>query len=271
MGAPASSSFRCRSSRRSAAASSTSLRASTSTSSTRCAIRTKPTWMFGFEGRFSLSEPMHACNAGPPPGQVQCANPADVEPQRRPDGNPDATATSTPRRRVCRPQRRAHAGVSRGTTGLELHTILSKRIKYIEPYAGFRTLFEFPNSESDFGASDLKGSLVNHPPLQGWLTSGIRSSRGSTASSSSASPSMRAFRRFVPLGGARLLRALRRARFFRGGLAAPRRAIAGVPPEHRSDPTGEHVSRSIRHRSGSTSPASPTWRSIATVPGLGVG
>src|SRR5206468_1476483 len=26
---------------------------------------------------------------------------------------------------------------------------------------------------SDFGSSDLKGSLVNHPPLQGWLFAGL--------------------------------------------------------------------------------------------------
>ena len=43
------------------------------------------------------------------------------------------------------------AGVSRGTTALELHTFLSKRIKYIEPYGGFRALFEFQNDGATTG------------------------------------------------------------------------------------------------------------------------
>ena len=40
--------------------------------------RTKPTWLFGVEGRFSVSEPMRACNANPKNGQVDCAHPSDV-------------------------------------------------------------------------------------------------------------------------------------------------------------------------------------------------
>jgi hypothetical protein len=63
--------------------------------------------------------------------------------------------------------------VGRGVTGLELHTFLSRRIKYIEPYAGFKALFEFQNSSSDYGQVDLKGSLVNHPPLRGTMILGI--------------------------------------------------------------------------------------------------
>jgi hypothetical protein len=56
---------------------------------------------------------------------------------------------------------------------LELHTFLSKRIKYIEPYGGFRALFEFQNESSDYGQSDLEGSLVNHPPLTGTMILGM--------------------------------------------------------------------------------------------------
>ena len=63
--------------------------------------------------------------------------------------------------------------MSRGVTGLEAHTIVSRRVKYIEPYGGFRALFEFQNSGSDYGATDLKGSLVNHPPLRGTMIFGL--------------------------------------------------------------------------------------------------
>jgi len=34
-------------------------------------------------------------------------------------------------------------------------------------------LFEFPNSSSDYGASDLRGNLVNHPPIQGTILTGL--------------------------------------------------------------------------------------------------
>jgi hypothetical protein len=46
-------------------------------------------------------------------------------------------------------------------------------VKYIEPYGGFDVLFEFANADSDFHSTDLKGSLVNHPPLRGTMTVGI--------------------------------------------------------------------------------------------------
>jgi hypothetical protein len=135
---------------------------------------TKPTWIIGFEGRFSLSEPMHACNGGTrPAGQVECAHFADYNRNGTADPPPDPTRPEN-NPETSFPNGDRGAGVSRGTTGLELHTMFSKRIKYIEPFAGFRTLFEFPTDKSDFGATDLKGSLVNHPPLQGWLIVGMQ-------------------------------------------------------------------------------------------------
>lgn len=132
---------------------------------------TQPTWVFGFEGRFDVSEPMRACNENPAGGQVQCAHPSDINRNGVPDpGNPDGgppddlegqfTGTRDP-------------GVSRGVTGLELHTYVSKRIKYVEPYGGFKTLFEFQLDSSDYGITDLQGSLVNHPPLRGSLIMGV--------------------------------------------------------------------------------------------------
>jgi hypothetical protein len=131
---------------------------------------TKPTWLVGLEGRFNVSEPMHACNSKPAAGQVQCADPSDVNRNGR-GGDVDPITglmlegTSASARKP---------GVSRGTTGLEFHTLLSRRIKYIEPYGGFRALFEFPTSSSDFGQTNLQGSLVNHPPLEGWVIMGMQ-------------------------------------------------------------------------------------------------
>ncbi len=141
----------------------------------------KPTWVFGFEGRFSLSEPMHACTESSeglnqPGPQRKCAFPGDVN--RNGIGNETGNATSPDANPVPviegNDSGDREAGVSRGTTAFEVHTYLSKRIKYIEPYGGFHALFEFQNDDSDYGSTDLKGSLVNHPPLRGGFVLGLQ-------------------------------------------------------------------------------------------------
>jgi hypothetical protein len=136
--------------------------------------RSLPSWVFGFEGRFNVSEPMHACNAGPPDGEVKCADPGDVNRNGRRDDNADisgVSATDVPLEGDFSGSR--SPGVSRGTTGLELHTYISKRVKYIEPYGGFRALFEFPTRRSDFRTLDLRSTLVSHPPLEGTMIGGL--------------------------------------------------------------------------------------------------
>jgi hypothetical protein len=137
----------------------------------------KPTWTIGVEGRFSVSEPMHACAATKGlnvPGEQQgCAYPSDVNR----NGKSGEGSVSTNGQNVdlegTNFSGHREAGVSRGTTALQAHTFASKRVKYIEPYAGFVALFEFQNSSSDFGTTDLQGSLVNHPPFQGTIIGGV--------------------------------------------------------------------------------------------------
>jgi hypothetical protein len=145
---------------------------------------TKPTWLIGIEGRFDVSEPMHACsqstailnkNSGlPATGQtseLSCANYSDINRNGVGDGTEYQAPVAGSLEGTFKGGRKA--GVSRGVTGLEAHTIVSRRVKYIEPYGGFRALFEFQNSSSDYGATDLKGSLVNHPPLKGTMIFGL--------------------------------------------------------------------------------------------------
>ena len=138
--------------------------------------RTKPTWTLGVEGRFSVSEPMHPCGSATglngSNAQISCANTSDInrggKPSQVPDpSNPGSFLDGTTFNGGNK------AGVSRGTTGLEAHTFISKRVKYIEPYTGFIALFEFQNANSEYGATDLQGSLVNHPPFQGTLIGGL--------------------------------------------------------------------------------------------------
>ncbi len=126
---------------------------------------TKPTWVFGVEGRISAGEPMHACNASPKSDQQICAQPGDINRDRIYDGDSSFEAINAGDER--------DAGVTRGTFGLRIHSVMSKRIKYIEPYGGFSAMIEFQQGESDYGQSDLAGALVNHPPLIGNVMLGM--------------------------------------------------------------------------------------------------
>jgi len=128
-------------------------------------VRTKPTWLLGFEVRLPISEPMHACTTAADKleaGQVECADPSDINRNGQRDGDFEGNDV-TPR----------EPGVGRGTIGLEVHTILSKRIKYVEPYGGFRALFEFYGNSEDFNLTDLDTSLVNNPPIVGTVMLGM--------------------------------------------------------------------------------------------------
>jgi hypothetical protein len=112
---------------------------------------TKPTWVVGAEGRFAIGTSLHACNKDHAPGTPQCPNPNGTAGDRDP-------------------------GMSRGFWGVGAHTVFSRRYGYVEPYMGFWFLAEFPRpiGSSDFGdTNDLKGALVNHPPLLGTFGTGL--------------------------------------------------------------------------------------------------
>jgi len=138
--------------------------------------RTKPTWVLGAEARLSAGEPMHACNAKAEP---QCAHEGDINRngvQDKTDDDPndglnlvDSAGRPLESDAVNQPD----PGITRGTVGLEIHTVMSKRLKYIEPYGGFRALFEFQQGDSGFDATDLEGTLVNHAPVVGTVLVGM--------------------------------------------------------------------------------------------------
>ena len=106
----------------------------------------KPTWVIGAEGRFAVGTPLHACNAN---AAIQCPDP----------GNPNVNRDP---------------GISRGMNTVAAHTVFSRRFGYVEPYSGIWFLADFPESSTDYGASDtLQGSVVNHPPLLGTFSLGM--------------------------------------------------------------------------------------------------
>ncbi|MCL2824452.1 MAG: hypothetical protein FWD57_10695 [Polyangiaceae bacterium] len=133
---------------------------------------TLPTWLFGIEGRFSISEPMRACNPSPNQGQVECAHPADVDRNGK-VSDPWVSSTGQSMQLEGSNVSPRSPGVSRGTTAIELHTYISRRIKYIEPYGGFRAMAEFANSKSDFPNTGIEAATVTHPPIEGWVVAGL--------------------------------------------------------------------------------------------------
>lgn len=137
--------------------------------------RTKPTWLIGIEARIAVGEPMHACTTSPATNadggrQLECADPGDID--RDGIHDPDNVGAGGLPLETSSPEERG-PGITRGTIGLELHSYMSKRIKYIEPYGGFAALFEFPMGTTDYDATDLEGSLVNLPPIVGTVTVGM--------------------------------------------------------------------------------------------------
>jgi hypothetical protein len=111
--------------------------------------RSKPTWMLGLDWRFGVGSSLHACDATPGRAAPACPDHANPGINRDP-------------------------GISRGMWGLEAHTMISRRFGYVEPYTGFAFLAEFPQERGDYGTTNnLRGSLLNHPPLVGSLTIGM--------------------------------------------------------------------------------------------------
>jgi hypothetical protein len=108
---------------------------------------TKPTWVIGAEGRLAVGDRLHACNAD---AATKCPDPANpTGPGRDP-------------------------GISRGMDAILARTVFSRRYGYVEPYSGFEMKVEFPQSNSDFGATNnLKGTLLNRPPSVGAFTVGM--------------------------------------------------------------------------------------------------
>lgn len=107
-----------------------------------------PNWTIGAEAQVSLGPALVACNDDPAEGQVRCAHPGDVNRDgERGEDEPDAKAEQDP-------------GISRGTAALVLHTTVSRRIRYVEPFGTLRARFEFPLPDTPL---DQEGSITTLP------------------------------------------------------------------------------------------------------------
>lgn len=127
--------------------------------------RSKPTWLVNFEWRPPVGDPMQPC--AETTASVVCPAASSVPPLPS-DGGTNSTGSFTRQSSGLGP------GVSRGFHGVYFQTALSRRLGYVEPYAGFDFLAEFPIRSSPFHYFDTPyGQLSNFPPLQSSLTVGL--------------------------------------------------------------------------------------------------
>jgi hypothetical protein len=130
-----------------------------------------PSLLVGAEGRFSVSEPMHACGRAPSadstqPARMRCTYPSDIN---RNGVGGEYPADGVASLEGTLPSEARRAGVSRGTTAIELHAAVSRRFAQLEPYLVLGAALELPVDASDF-ASDRPWN--EHPPLQGHVSLG---------------------------------------------------------------------------------------------------
>lgn len=133
-----------------------------------------PSLLVGAEARFSVSEPMHACGTVPGAGEasasVRCAYPADIN---RNGVGGEYPAALFPEGEAslegALPGEPRRAGVSRGTTAIDLHAAISRRFASLEPYMAFGVALELPTDGSDFGRDR---PWNEPPPLSGRFSVG---------------------------------------------------------------------------------------------------
>ncbi|MFO0611037.1 MAG: hypothetical protein U0414_00515 [Polyangiaceae bacterium] len=110
-----------------------------------------PTWLVGAGVRVPLGEPIHACNGAPLVGQVRCADPADVNRNGASDvGEPSGLEE-------------LGTGTSSGALGIDVRTVVSRRLGYVEPYGGVKGSIEVPVGSSDLARVVDAGAAF--PPI----------------------------------------------------------------------------------------------------------
>lgn len=126
--------------------------------------RHRPTWTVTAEWRPPVGSQMTPC--AQTSGGTLCPQTSSVPPV--PDSGIRSMSSFT---RAAGP---SSTGVGRGLHGLFFQTMIARRVGYVEPYAGFDILAEFPTRDSPFRYFDTPyGLLSNFPPIAGSLTVGV--------------------------------------------------------------------------------------------------
>lgn len=129
--------------------------------------RTKPTWTLSFEWRPPVGSLMRACRQTS--GRTVCPQVGSVP--ALPMSGIAATEVAA---RAPGTGDEASPGISRGLHGVYFQTTLSRRVGYVEPYAGLDFLAEFPIRSSPFRYLDSPyGMLATFPPITTTLMAGV--------------------------------------------------------------------------------------------------
>ena len=126
--------------------------------------RNRPTWTLSFEWRPPVGAQLRPCQQTAS-GTV-CPDASNI-PAIPASGTAAPTVASRPNAPGSNP------GISRDVHGVFFQTMVSRRLGYLEPYAGLDVLAEFPARDSAFHYADTPyGQLSNFPPIVGTLTMG---------------------------------------------------------------------------------------------------
>jgi len=107
-----------------------------------------PSWTLGAEVQVPIGPAQSACNEAAPSPQVRCAAPGDLNRDGVVDANePDGEVERDP-------------GIGRGTVGIALHTAISRRVRYFEPFGQLDVTFEVPVGQSPLRAPTPSASSM---------------------------------------------------------------------------------------------------------------
>ncbi len=122
-----------------------------------------PTWIVMIEGRRAIGTPLRPCQQVR--GKAVCGNQAPGGEDIDGDGKPDGTNAGF---------HNSSAGSSKGLSGVAFETRLSRRYRYVEPYAGIGVLIQWASTASKYfnPAGKLEGLLNTMPSQQATATLG---------------------------------------------------------------------------------------------------
>jgi hypothetical protein len=120
-----------------------------------------PTWVVNLEGRRAVGTLLRPCRQDEG-SNMRCG--ASSSEDLDGDGKLDGTAESLPN----------NSGASRGVSAIAFETRVSKRYRYVEPYAGLGTLIEWASTARKYfmPGGDLKGYTRTAPSRQASATLG---------------------------------------------------------------------------------------------------
>lgn len=122
--------------------------------------RALPNLMFGIETLLSLGQPIAACNRAATEGQVACAHFGDLDRDGVVDPNePDGAGA-------------VDAGYARASASIRARGVVSRRVRYVEPFGVLDAIVEIPLSNSPLALYSPDGG-EGLPPVRATATLGL--------------------------------------------------------------------------------------------------